>query len=144
MNMNRTYFLRKEDAQPRWRVVDARDKVVGRVASEIADVLTGKDRETYTPHTDSGDHVVVINADKASFTGHKMNQKEYVWHTGWMGGLKRRRADQMMNRNPEFIIKHAVKGMLPKNNRARHQLKKLHIYAGEKHPHEAQVRGFAV
>jgi len=144
MNMNRTFFLRKEDAQPRWRVVDARDKVVGRIASEIADALTGKDQSSYTPHTDSGDYVVVINADKVKFTGDKFTDKEYVWHTGWMGGKKQWRADAMFERKPEFIIKHAVKGMMPKNKRGRQQLKKLRVYTGESHPHEAQVRGFPV
>jgi len=118
--MNTTYFLRKEDAQPRWRVFDGTDTEVGR----------------------SGDHVVVINADKVRFTGNKFTDKEYVWHTGWMGGKKRWRADAMFQRKPEFILKHAVKGMMPKNKRARHQLKKLRVYTGESHPHEAQVRGY--
>lgn len=138
-NMNRAFFLRKEDEQPRWRVVDARDKVVGRLANEIADALTGKDRATYTPHSDAGDYVVVINADKIRFTGNKFTNKEYVWYTGWMGGKKQWRADAMFARKPDYILRNAVKGMLPKNKKARHQLKKLRIYAGESHPHEAQV-----
>jgi len=142
MNLNRAFFLRKEDTQPRWRVVDADGKRVGRLATEIADALTGKDRIAYTPHTDSGDYIVVINADKVRFTGNKFSQKEYIWHTGWMGGQKIWRADAMFQRKPEFIIKQAVKGMMPKNRRARQQLKKLRVYTGENHPHEAQVIGY--
>lgn len=139
MNMNRAFFERNERVKPQWRVVDATDKVIGRLATEIADALSGKDKATYTPHALCGDYVVVINASKARFTGEKMDKKEYVWYTGWMGGQKKLTAAQMQARHPKFIIEHAVKGMLRKNRLARKQLKRLKIYVGAQHPHAAQV-----
>lgn len=143
MDMNRAYFKRKEDRSPRWRLIDAKGKVVGRLATEIADVLRGKNRPDYTQHTDTGDYVVVINVDKIVFTGDKMRDKEYVWYTRWIGGLKTLRAEEMLKRDPARILEHAVKGMLAHTKMARAQLLKLKIYAGDAHPHRAQITGFA-
>jgi large subunit ribosomal protein L13 len=139
MDMNKAFYLKKEIHEPKWYLVDAKNKVVGRVATQIANILRGKDEVFYTPHCDSGDYIVVINADKIVFTGDKMEDKEYVWYTGWMGGQKRLSAEQMMKRHPDRILQNAVKGMLPKTILARNQLKKLKIYAGDKHPHVAQI-----
>jgi len=118
--------------------VDAKDKTLGRLASKIAVLLMGKHKPTYTPHVDCGDFVVVINADKIRLTGAKWEKKLYYWHSGYLGGLKSRTAKQMLERKPEYLLWHAVRGMLPKNNLARRMLKKLKIYAGETHPHAAQ------
>jgi large subunit ribosomal protein L13 len=137
--MNSTFFLAKEKRTPQWRVIDAKGKVVGRLATEIADILRGKNTPLYTPHTDAGDYVVVINAEKVVFTGAKMKDKTYEWHTGYIGSLKSLTAKQMMVKNPTHIIEHAVKGMLPKNKLAAKQLTKLKVYAGAQHPHSAQV-----
>lgn len=143
MDMNRAFFLKNEKRDPRWYLIDAKGKVVGRLATEIADKLRGKDEVFYTPHTDSGDYVVVINADKVVFTGDKMEDKEYVWYTGFMGGQKKATPKEKLQRDPAFIIRHAVKGMLPKNKLANAQIKKLKIYTGSEHPHAAQLTGFA-
>jgi len=139
MSMNRAFYLRKEDRQPKWILVDAQDKVLGRLATEIADVLRGKDRPEYTPHTDSGDYVVVINAEKVKLTGNKKEQKTYVRYTGWIGGQKETSAEKMLIKHPTFLVEHAVKGMLPKNKLARQQIKKLKVYAGTAHPHKSQL-----
>lgn len=143
MDMNKAFFLKTAQRDPRWHLIDAAGKVVGRLATEIADKLRGKDEVFFTSHIDSGDYVVVINADKVVFTGDKMTDKEYVWYTGWMGGQKRMSAKEKMKREPRFVIEHAVKGMLPKNKLANNQIKKLKVYAGEEHPHAAQINGFA-
>lgn len=142
MDMNRTFFLKKELHVPRWHLIDATGKVVGRVASEIADKLRGKDEAYYTPHCDSGDYVVVINAEKAVLTGNKLKGKEYVWYTGWRGGQKSATAEQKVERDHEFLIRHAVKGMLPNNKLADRQINRLKIYVGAEHPHAAQIAGF--
>ncbi len=142
MDLNKTFFLRGEDQKPRWRLIDAKGKVVGRLATQIADALRGKDRPEYTPHADAGDYVVVINAEKIVFTGNKMTQKIYQRYSGWMGGLKELTAEQLMERDPARIIELAVKGMLPKNKLARQIYKKLRVYKGEEHPHAAQLAGF--
>ncbi len=139
MDMNKTFFLKSANSQPRWRLIDAKDKVVGRLATEITDALRGKDKAYYTPHCDSGDYVVVINADKVRFTGDKMRDKTYEWYTGWIGGLKTLTAQQVMEKHPERIIYHAVKGMMAHNRICRAQLKKLRVYAGAEHPHSAQI-----
>lgn len=139
MDMNRTFFLKKEQRAPQWRHIDAAGQIVGRLATQIADILRGKDRATYTSHTDSGDYVVVTNIDKIVFTGDKMRDKEYVWYTGWIGGQKRLTAQQMLERKPAEILRLAVKGMLPKNKLADRHLTKLKIYAGSEHPHKAQI-----
>src|SRR3990167_3894215 len=142
MDMNKTFFLRVEDRDPRWHEIDATGKIVGRLASDIADLLRGKNKATYTPHADAGDYVVVINADKIIFTGDKMRDKEYVWYTNYIGGQKSLAAKDMMKRNPAHILEHAVKGMLAKCKMARQQIKKLKVYAGSEHPHTAQITGF--
>ncbi len=142
MNMNKAFFLKTADQKPRWRLFDASGKVVGRLATQIADALRGKDRPEYTPHGDAGDYVVVINADKIVFTGNKMTQKIYQRYTGYMGNRKELTAKQVMERNPERIIELAVRGMLPKNKLARQIYRKLRVYKGDSHPHAAQLEGF--
>ncbi len=136
--MQKTYMAKKGEIERKWYLVDAKDKTLGRLASKIAVILMGKHKPYYTPHVDCGDFVVVINADKIKLTGSKWEKKVYYWHTGYFGGIKSRTARQMLERKPEFLIYHAVKGMLPKNNLARRMLKKLKVYAGEVHPHVAQ------
>lgn len=145
MDMNRAFFLRNEDRAPRWHLIDAKGKVVGRLATQIADLLRGKGQVDYTPHAlNSGAYVVVINAEQVDFTGDKMSDKEYAHYTGWMGGHKLATPAEKMKKDPGFIIMHAVKGMLQKENRiARKQLKRLLVYAGSQHPHAAQISGFA-
>lgn len=143
MNMNKAFFLRKEDEKPHWRLIDAEGKIVGRLATQIADALRGKDRASFTPHSDAGDYVVVVNADKLVFSGNKMTQKVYERYTGYIGNKKFLTAQQIMQKHPERIIELAVKGMLPKNRLSRQLLRKLRVYAGTDHPHKAQIAGFA-
>ncbi len=138
MDMNRTFYLRKEDRAPKWRLVDAEGQVLGRLATKIADALRGKDRPYYTPHTDCGDYVVVVNADKIKLTGKKLKNKEYVRVSGWMGGKKVTTARDMLVKHPTYLVEYAVKRMLPKNKLNRQIFKKLKIYAGQDHPHKAQ------
>lgn len=140
MDMNRAFFLRKEDTNAQWRVVDADGKVLGRLATEIADILRGKDQATFTPHTDSGDYVVVINASKIVLTGNKWEDKEYITVSGWMGGKKVKSAKQVFAKDPARIIQLAVKRMLPKNILSRAIFKKLKVYADANHPHAAQIK----
>ena len=137
--MNKAFNLRKEDSNPAWRVIDAEGKVLGRLATEITDALRGKDKAHWTPHTDCGDYVVVINAEKVKLTGKKDTDKQYVRYTGWIGGQKVRTAKEIREKNPAFMIEHAVEGMLPKNRLSREMIKKLKVYAGAEHPHAAQV-----
>ncbi len=139
MDMNRTFYLRKEDRNPQWRVIDATGQSVGRLAVKIADALRGKDQAMYTPHTDSGDYVVVINAEHVVFTGNKWNDKEYVSHSGYLGNRKVIVAKDLMKKDPSAIIIHAVKLMLPKNTLNKQILKKLKVYVGAEHKHQAQV-----
>ncbi len=139
MNFNRSFVLKKEERNPQWRVVDAEGKLLGRLATQIADMLRGKDKPYYTPHTDSGDYVVVINADKVKLTGKKLEDKEYVRYSGWMGGKKVTTAKELLAKKPTKIIELAVKGMMPKNKLSKQSIKKLKIYAGSEHPHKAQV-----
>ncbi|MEM6625642.1 MAG: 50S ribosomal protein L13 [Pseudomonadota bacterium] len=136
----KTYFAKPADVENKWVVIDAQDVVVGRLASYVAKRLRGKHRADFTPHTDTGDHVVIINADKAVFTGRKREDKTYYWHTGYPGGIKSRRAEEILDgRFPERVLKQAVKRMLPKESPlARKQFSKLRVYAGAEHPHEAQ------
>ncbi|ATY83723.1 50S ribosomal protein L13 [Kyrpidia spormannii] len=136
--MQTTFMQKKEDVKRRWYVIDATGQTVGRLASEIAVILRGKHKPEYTPHVDTGDHVVVINADKVVFTGKKWTDKLYRRHSGYPGGLKEMRAKDVLARYPERILYYAVKGMLPHNPLGRSQLKKLKVYAGPEHPHEAQ------
>ncbi|HZW61950.1 MAG TPA: 50S ribosomal protein L13 [Candidatus Babeliales bacterium] len=136
MDMNNAFFKRKEDRNPKWRLIDANGKVLGRLATEVADILRGKDKAEYTPHTDAGDYVVIVNADKVVLTGNKWEDKIYQSYSGWVGGLKEKTAEQV---KPEFVIEHAVLGMLPKNKLSRQIIKKLKVYAGEQHPHGAHM-----
>jgi large subunit ribosomal protein L13 len=122
----------------KWYVVDAAGQVVGRLASDLANILRGKNKAIYTPHNDTGDFVVVVNADKVSFTGRKLEQKLYTRYSGFIGGLKQTKAKDVLAKKPREILMHAVKGMLPKNSLGRRQLKKLKVYAGSEHPHTAQ------
>ncbi len=134
-----TSFMAKKGEAPReWLLVDAQGKVLGRLATRIAMALRGKNKPTFTTHTDAGDFVVVVNADQVQLTGQKLDKKIYYRHTGYMGGLKSITARQLLKKKPEEVLRHAVRGMLPKNSLGRHLLKKLKIYAGAAHPHEAQ------
>jgi large subunit ribosomal protein L13 len=134
----KSYMAKKHEVPRRWFVVDAQGKVLGRLASRIAMMLRGKNKPEFTPHADTGDFVVVVNADQVKLTGKKLDQKIYYRHSGYTGGLKETSARQMMKKKPEEVLRHAVRGMLPKNSLGRHQLKKLKIYTGAEHPHEAQ------
>lgn len=138
--MKTTASLKPADVEKKWIVIDAENAVVGRLASFIAMRLRGKHRADYTPHVDCGDHVVVINAEKVKFTGRKLEQKTYYWHTGYAGGVKERKAGQVLDgRFPERVLEKAVERMLPKESPlARRQLAHLRVYAGTEHPHVAQ------
>lgn len=136
--MRTTYIAKTADIERKWYVVDASDKTLGRLASEIAKVLRGKNKPIYTPHIDTGDYVIVINAEKVKVTGKKLDQKVYSRHTGYIGGLKQTTLKRMLETKPEEVIAHAVKGMLPKNTLGRHMFKKLHVYAGPEHKQAAQ------
>ena len=138
MQRTKTYMARPDEIEPKWWLVDATDKVVGRLASDLAMVLMGKTRPTYTPHVDNGDFVVVINADKVVFTGNKWQKKEYAWYTGYTR-QRTETAGKRFARKPEAILREAVRRMLPKNKMAFHTLSKLKIYAGPEHPHQAQL-----
>lgn len=134
----KTKSVSKDEVTRSWYVVDADGEVVGRIASKIASVLRGKHKPSYTPHADTGDFVIVVNAEKIRFTGSKMDQKEYLRFSGYPGGLKRRTAGEMLEKKPIAIIEKAVKGMLPKNKLGRAMFKKLFVYEGGEHPHAAQ------
>ena len=134
----RTYVAKPTDRERNWLVVDANGKTLGRMATQIADALRGKRKPTYTPHVDTGDFVVVVNAQKIAVTGNKRAGKLYHRHSGYPGGLRTRTFEQMIERRPEEIIRLAVKGMMPRNRLARKQLTKLKVYAGPDHPHVAQ------
>jgi large subunit ribosomal protein L13 len=134
----KTYLTPVKEIERKWYVVDATGKVLGRVASEIARRLRGKHKPNYSTFMDVGDFVVVVNADKVRLTGKKWDDKIYYRHSGYMGGLKQMTAKEMLEKKPEELIRKAVRGMLPKNTLGRAQLKKLKVYAGADHPHEAQ------
>jgi large subunit ribosomal protein L13 len=134
----KTFVAKEHDVIKAWHIVDAKDKVLGRIATRIAMRLRGKDKPIFTPHADTGDFVVVINADKVKLTGKKWEQKNYYRHSGYIGGLKQISAEKLLEKKPEDIIRFAVRGMLPKTSLGRRQLKKLKIYAGADHPHDAQ------
>lgn len=138
MYTQKSFVLKPADADKKWYLVNAEGQTVGRVATKIADVLRGKVNPKYTPHTDSGDFVVVVNADKVVFTGNKLDEKVYYKHSGYVGGLKQRTAREQLSRQPEKVLMAAVKGMLPKNSLGRKQLTKLKVFAGAEHKHEAQ------
>jgi large subunit ribosomal protein L13 len=134
----KTYVATPANRQRDWYVVDAEGKTLGRLATQIADALRGKRKPDYTPHCDTGDFVVVVNAEKVRVTGNKLADKIYYRHSGYPGGLRSRTLGEMLERQPEEVIRKAVKGMLPRNRLGRQQLLKLKIYAGPEHPHEAQ------
>ncbi len=134
----KTFMLRKEDVKRDWYLVDATGKTLGRLASEIAKILMGKNKPTYTPHVDSGDFVVVVNAEKVFTTGRKLEQKKYYRHTGYFGHLKETTLKEMLEKKPEEVIRLAVRGMLPKNKLRDRRMKRLKVYAGPEHPHSSQ------
>jgi large subunit ribosomal protein L13 len=134
----KTLIVNEAELDKKWYLVDAEKKVLGRLASEIASRLRGKHRPVFTPHADTGDYIVVINAEKVSITGSKATDKVYYRHTGHVGGLKEITAAKLLAKKPEEVLRLAVKGMLPKNSLGRRQLRKLKIYAGTEHPHQAQ------
>ena len=133
-----TFMAKKETVKRQWFVIDATDQVVGRLAVVIANILRGKHKPEYTPHVDTGDFVIVVNADKVKFTGNKWESQEYHWYTRYPGGLKTVTAKEMLKRRPEFIIEQAVKRMVPRNRLGRKQMSKLKVHAGPKHDHQAQ------
>ena len=133
-----TYSAKNSDNEGRWCVVDASGAVLGRLASAVASRLQGKHNPLYTPHVDTGDWIVVINADKVALTGRKLDQKRYYRHSGYISGLTTTTARELVEKRPEDLVRFAVKGMLPKNKLGRKQLKKLKVYAGDRHPHQAQ------
>ncbi|HLR35678.1 MAG TPA: 50S ribosomal protein L13 [Tissierellales bacterium] len=134
----KSYMPNIDEVEKKWYVIDAEGKVLGRLASEVAMLLRGKHKPIYTPHTDTGDYVIIVNADKVVLTGKKLEQKHYRYHTGHPGGLKEVPYERLMERNPEKAIELAVKGMLPKNRLGRKMIKKLKVYSGPEHKHEAQ------
>jgi len=134
----RTYAVKPEDIKREWWVVDAEGKTLGRLASEIARILKGKHKPIYSPHLDVGDYVIVINAEKIRVTGRKLDQKIYYRHSGYPGGLKSIKLRDLLQRHPTRVLEAAVRGMLPKNRLGRRMFKKLKVYAGPEHPHQAQ------
>ncbi len=134
----KSYMAKTSEVDRKWYVIDAEGKVLGRLASEVATILTGKNKPIYTPHVDTGDFVIIINAGKIKLTGKKLNQLNHTYHTGYPGGLKEIPYKRLIEEKPERIIELAVKGMLPKNKLGRQMIKKLKIYAGPEHRHEAQ------
>ena len=134
----KTFMAKAEEMNRKWYVVDAAGKPLGRISSEVAKVLRGKNKPTYTPHVDTGDHVIVINAEKVVLTGNKLDQKIYRHYSGWIGGMKETKYRQMMEKTPEKVIELAVKGMLPHNSLGRAMFRKLKVYKGAEHEHQAQ------
>ena len=134
----KTYAVRASEIERQWWVVDASDQTLGRLATRIATLLEGKHKPIYSPHIDTGDHVVVVNAGKVKVTGNKLIQKRYYRHSGYPGGLKEESLQALLARKPELVIERAVKGMLPQNRLGRAMFKKLKVYSGAEHPHQAQ------
>ena len=134
----KTYYAKPQEVEREWFLIDATDQVLGRVATKAATILKGKNKPQYTPHVDTGDFVIIINADKIRVTGTKVTSKEYYRHSGHPGGLKKETFQEAMEKHPERVIEHAVKGMLPKNTLGRAMGMKLKVYAGAEHPHAAQ------
>lgn len=135
----KTYIATDKDIKKAWYVVDAKDKILGRLAAKVASVLMGKNKVIYSPHQDTGDEVIVINASKIKTTGKKLEQKTYKSYSAYPGGLKEEILESVLKRKPDYVIRHAVKGMLPKNKMGDKLLKKLKVYADDKHPHQAQM-----
>jgi large subunit ribosomal protein L13 len=138
IRMYKTYVAKPGEVERKWYVVDATDQTLGRLATQIATVLRGKHKPEYTSHEDVGDFVIVVNAEKVHVTGRKLDQKKYYWHTGFPGGIREISLARQLQEHPERVIEHAVKGMLPRGPLGRRQLRKLRIYEGAEHPHEAQ------
>ncbi|HEY7462817.1 MAG TPA: 50S ribosomal protein L13 [Candidatus Limnocylindria bacterium] len=134
----KTYAVKASEIERQWWVVDASDQTLGRLATRIATLLEGKHKPIYSPHIDTGDHVVVVNAGKVKVTGNKLVQKRYYRHSGYPGGLKEESLQALLGRKPELVIERAVKGMLPQNRLGRAMIKKLKVYSGSEHPHQAQ------
>ncbi len=134
----KTYQAKKEEVERKWYLVDAEGKVLGRLAAELVRILKGKNKPVFTPHVDTGDFVVVVNAEKVVLTGKKGKDKKYYHHTGYPGGIKEISAEKLLAKKPTELIRIAVKGMLPKNSLGRQMIRKLKVYAGSKHPHESQ------
>ena len=135
----KTYTAKPQEVERKWYVVDANGQTLGRLATQVAMILRGKHRPTYTPHVDTGDHVIIINAEKIHLTGKKLQDKKYYRHSGYPGGIKSVTAGEVLQRHPERVIKAAVWGMIPHNKLGRQMIKKLKVYAGAEHPHEAQM-----
>lgn len=136
--MRTTFMANENNVERKWYVVDAEGQTLGRLATEVASILRGKNKPTYTPHVDTGDHVIIVNADKVHLTGKKLTDKMYYRHSNYPGGLKQRSAHEMRSKYPEQMLELAVKGMLPKNKLGRKMAKKLHVYRGPEHKHQAQ------
>jgi large subunit ribosomal protein L13 len=136
----KTYSVKASEIKRDWHVIDARDKILGRLATEVARLLMGKHKAMFSRHLDTGDYVVVINAGKVRVSGNKTNQKLYYRHSGYPGGFKSINLEEMLKTKPEWVIEHAVKGMLPKNRLGNSMIKKLKVYAGDSHPHLAQIK----
>lgn len=134
----KSYMAKSSEIERQWYIIDAEDMVLGRLASELAMILSGKRKPIYTPHVDTGDYVIVINAEKVKLTGNKWDQKKHVYHTGYPGGLKEVPYKRILDRDPTKIIRLAVKGMLPKNSLGRKMIKKMKVFEGAEHPHQAQ------
>ncbi|MBC8414453.1 MAG: 50S ribosomal protein L13 [Nitrospira sp.] len=134
----KTLFAKKTDVDRKWYVVDADDQVLGRLASQVATVLRGKHKATFTPHTDTGDFIVIVNAGRVRLTGNKMQQKAYYHHTGYPGGIRKEMVKDILKDKPERVIESAVRGMLPKNKLGRQLFSKLKVYGGPDHPHQSQ------
>ena len=134
----KSYMAKPEEMERKWYVIDAENKVLGRLATEVANILSGKNKPIYTPHVDTGDYVIIINADKIKLTGKKLEQKTHFYHTGYPGGDRYVSYDKLIQDKPEMIIELAVRGMLPKSSLGRNMIKKLKVYAGTEHGHEAQ------
>ncbi len=137
--MMKSYMAKPNEFERKWYVIDAENKVLGRLATEVSTMLMGKNKPTYTPHIDTGDFIIIINADKIKLTGNKINQLNHTYHTGYPGGLKEIPYNKLIETKPEKIIELAVKGMLPKNKIGRQMIKKMKIYAGSEHNHQAQM-----
>ena len=140
MKKNKTFMQNKKNVTRKWHLVDVKGRILGRVATEIAQKLIGKNKVTYTPHVDSGDYVVVINASQVELSRNKADKKVYRWHTGFPGGLKERKFKDMLVQKPEFIIQRAVKNMLPKNKMRDRRMTRLKIFAGNDHPHQTHFK----
>jgi len=136
--MRTTFITKPLEIERKWYVVDATDMNLGRLSSEVARILRGKHKPIFSPSVDAGDYVIIVNADKIKVTGRKLDQKIYVRYSGWIGNKKEIKMRDMQSKNPEFILTHAIKGMLPKNNLGRQMFTKLHVYAGPEHKHQAQ------